>query len=120
MDSSVDVCDLMIELLCAECPSRACAENESDDQGEPIWSHSKLMDCIREKMGLSSWILVPIDEGILGTISIHKTEEEAKTKFKSIYGVAYDDWCDSDTEAYAELKANGITTEIVGIKEGGR
>lgn len=47
VDSSVDVCDLMINLLCAECPNRACAENESDDQDEPIWSHSRLMDCIR-------------------------------------------------------------------------
>ena len=45
MDSSVDVCDLMINLLCTECPDRACAEN---DRGEPIWSHSKLMSCIRK------------------------------------------------------------------------
>ncbi|KKN29418.1 hypothetical protein LCGC14_0844470 [marine sediment metagenome] len=49
MDSSVDVCDLMISLLCAECPDRDCADDKSDDKGEPIWSHSKLMDCIREK-----------------------------------------------------------------------
>ncbi len=42
VDSSVDVCDLMINLLCAECPNRACAEDESE-----IWSHSRLMDCIR-------------------------------------------------------------------------
>ena len=43
MDSSVDVCDLMIRLLCAECPDRTCAE--SDDEVD----HSKLMDCIRKK-----------------------------------------------------------------------
>ena len=42
VDSSVDVCDLMISLLCAECPNKACAEDESE-----IWSHSRLMDCIR-------------------------------------------------------------------------
>ena len=48
MDSSVDVCDLMINLLCTTCSDRACAENKSDDQGEPIWSHSKLMDCIKK------------------------------------------------------------------------
>ena len=44
MDSSVDVCDLMINLLCAECPDKECAEDESE-----IWSHSKLMDCIRKQ-----------------------------------------------------------------------
>jgi len=43
VDSSVDVCDLMIRLLCAECSDRACAESESE-----TWSHSKLMDCIRK------------------------------------------------------------------------
>lgn len=49
MDSSVDVCDLMINLICAPCSNRECADNQSDDQGEPIWSHSKLMDCIRKR-----------------------------------------------------------------------
>ncbi len=46
MDSSVDVCDLMINLLCAECPDRACAED--DGEGDGPWSHSKLMDCINK------------------------------------------------------------------------
>ncbi len=45
MDSSVDVCDLMINLLCTECPDRECAEDDSGDH----WSHSKLMDCIRKR-----------------------------------------------------------------------
>ena len=42
MDSSVDVCDLMINLLCTSCSDRACAE--SDDEVD----HSKLMNCIRK------------------------------------------------------------------------
>jgi len=46
VDSSVDVCSLMIQLLCVKCPDRACAE---DDGEGGIWSHSKLMDCIRKK-----------------------------------------------------------------------
>ena len=45
MDSSVDVCDLMINLLCASCPDRECAEDDGDGG---LWSHSKLMDCIRK------------------------------------------------------------------------
>ncbi len=46
VDSSVDVCDLMINLLCAKCSDRSCAD---DDGAGGIWSHSKLMNCIREK-----------------------------------------------------------------------
>ena len=66
MDSSVDVCDLMINLLCAECPDRECADDKSDDDGEPIWSHSKLMNCIREK-----WVreeLVKLDDSEESTV----------------------------------------------------
>lgn len=44
MDSSVDVCDLMIRLLCAECQDKITCLGD-----EEVWSHSKLMDCIREK-----------------------------------------------------------------------
>jgi len=43
--SSVDVCDLMINLLCSKCTNRECAE---DDGAGGHWSHSKLMDCIRQ------------------------------------------------------------------------
>ncbi len=49
MDSSVDVCDLMIRLLCAECPDRVCAGETGDEDRGSTWTHSKLMDCIREK-----------------------------------------------------------------------
>lgn len=47
VDSSVDVCDLMIALLCrGGCPNKECVD---DDGAGGIWSHSKLMDCIRER-----------------------------------------------------------------------
>ena len=46
MDSSVDVSDLMVELLCkGGCSDKECAESDGMDGGP--WSHSKLMDCIR-------------------------------------------------------------------------
>ena len=48
VDSSVDVCDLMIELLCKGC-THQCPSEPSDDETVEIWSHSKLMDCIRKK-----------------------------------------------------------------------
>ena len=54
VDSSVDVCDLMIRLLCAECPERpTCADESGDIDVEDTfnlrWSHSKLMDCFKKK-----------------------------------------------------------------------
>lgn len=63
MDSSVDVCDLMIRLVCAPCSNRACAE---DDGSKSIWSHSKLMDCIREYVKVRPW-LVFTDADIVST-----------------------------------------------------
>lgn len=63
MDSSVDVCDLMIRLVCAPCSNRACAE---DDGSKSIWSHSKLMDCIREYVKVRPW-LVFTDADIIST-----------------------------------------------------
>ncbi len=171
MDSSVDVCDLMINLLCTTCSDRACAEDEGQHD-EPIWSHSKLMDCIREKFvkpedlettqitilrgalagvlgsianivevmedgehgqayeklndlvvsiastlrpfkDVGIYLLVPVDEGILGTIVGYRTVDDAKEGFKQLHGCSFDEWCDPDSDAYAELKEAGITTKIV-------
>ena len=166
MDSSVDVCDLMIRLLCAECPDRECAESDYEID------HSKLMDCIREKFvkpedlettqttilrgalagvlgsianiveimdegehgqayeklndlvvsiatilqpfkDVGIFLLVPVDEGILGTIIAYKTMNAAKEGFKQLHGCSFDEWCDPESDAHAELKEAGITTKIV-------
>jgi len=50
--SSTDVCDLMIEFLCKECSDQACR----DDDFEEIWSHGKLMDCIRQHVKVRTWL----------------------------------------------------------------
>ena len=58
VDSSVDVCDLMINLLCTECPDRKCAEDDSGDH----WSHSKLMNCIRKNYIKPELYLITIND----------------------------------------------------------
>ncbi|MCK4698096.1 MAG: hypothetical protein KAT53_07330 [Dehalococcoidia bacterium] len=52
----------MIELVCAGCSDRACAE----DDIEEIWSHDKLMDCISRHVKVRPW-LVFTDADIIGT-----------------------------------------------------
>ena len=59
------------------------------------------------------YLLVPNEEGILGTIRAYKTENAAKDGFKQLHGWDYDDWCDPESDAHAELKEAGITTKIV-------
>ncbi len=171
MDSSVDVCDLMIELLCTGCPEEELCRNVDGD-GTEGWTHSKLMNCIREKFvkpedlettqttilrgalagvlgsiasiveimedgehgqayeklndlvvtiaaslrpfkDVGIYLLVPVDEGILGTIVGYRTEDDAKEGFKQLHGCSFDEWCDPDSDAYAELKEAGVTTKIV-------
>ena len=51
--SSTDVCDLMIELVCKGCSNLACR----DDDIEEVWSHGRLMDCIREHVKVSPWLV---------------------------------------------------------------
>ncbi len=46
VESSVDVCNVMIRLLCSTCSDRECADD--DGQGDGPWSHSKLMTCIEK------------------------------------------------------------------------
>ena len=65
VDSSVDVCDLMIELLCKGC-THQCPSEPSDDETVEIWSHSKLMDCIRQHVKVRPW-LVFTDADIIST-----------------------------------------------------
>jgi len=67
---------------------------------------------------MSMWILIPIDEGILGTVSIHDSRKEATAAFRALYGVDYDEWLVEESAAAEALKADGITTEIIEVKPG--
>lgn len=50
VDSSVDVSDMAVRLFCEPCPNRECAE----DQGEAlIWSHSKLIECMKKPFNVA-------------------------------------------------------------------
>lgn len=101
--SSVDVCDLMIQLLCAECSDRACA----DDDIEEIWSHGKLMDCIRQHVKVRPW-LVFTNADIIGTFENLDTEGVLESKFFP-EGFKVEDHM---TEIIAELPIESMITTI--------
>ena len=60
----------------------------------------------------SAWILIELNEGILGSTSLHKTEKEAQGVFETMYGFPWSEWNDPDSMRTAKLKENGVTTEI--------
>jgi len=100
--SSVDVCDLMIQLLCTECSDRACAD---DDSGE-IWSHDKLMGCIRQHVKVRAW-LAWIDSDIIATFN--NLEEQGVLEDKIPEGF---DIKEHVKDIIAELPIDSMTTSI--------
>jgi len=100
--SSVDVCDLMIQLLCTGCSDRACAD---DDCGE-IWSHGKLMDCIRQHVKVRPW-LVFTNADIIGTFE--NLDNSGVLEFKIPEGFKVEDHM---AEIIAELPKESMITTI--------
>lgn len=95
MDSSVDVCDLMINLLCTDCPDRACAESDYID-------HSKLMNCIRRHVSVRPW-LVWVKSDIISTFNnlVENTDMVVPEGFKVEENI---------DEIIAELPIDTMTT----------
>ncbi len=100
--SSTDVCDLMIQLLCAECSDRACA----DDDIEEIWSHDKLMDCIRQHVKVRPW-LVFTNADIIGTFG--DLDNSGVLEFKIPEGFKVEDHM---ADIIAELPTESMITTI--------
>jgi len=100
--SSVDVCDLMIQLLCTGCSDRACAD---DDSGE-IWSHDKLMGCIRQHVKVRPW-LVFTNADIIGTFE--NLDNSGVLEFKIPEGFKVEDHM---AEIIAELPKESMITTI--------
>lgn len=100
--SSSDVCDLMIELVCKECSDRACA----DDDFEEIWSHGKLMDCIRQHVKVRAW-LAWLESDIIATFN--NLEEQGVLEDKIPEGF---DIKEHVKDIIAELPIDSMTTSI--------
>jgi len=100
--SSTDVCDLMIRLLCQECSDRACA----DDDIEEIWSHGKLMDCIRQHVKVRPW-LVFTNADIVSTFE--NLDNSGVLEFKIPEGFKVEDHM---AEIIAELPKESMITTI--------
>lgn len=105
VDSSVDVCDLMIELLCEGCPdSSDCLHREED--GSDVWSHSKLMDCIRQHVKVRAW-LAWTDKDIIATFEDLDNSGVLEDKIPEGYNVK-----EHIQEIIAELPIDSMTTSI--------
>ena len=100
--SSTDVCDLMIELVCKECSDKACRE----DDFEEIWSHGKLMDCIRQHVKVRPW-LVFTNADIIGTFE--NLDNSGVLEFKIPEGFKVEDHM---AEIIAELPKESMITTI--------
>lgn len=100
--SCTDVCSLMIELVCAGCSDRACAE----DDIEEIWSHDKLMDCISRHVKVRPW-LVFTDADIVSTFE--NLEEQGVLQDKIPEGF---DIKEHVKDIIAELPIDSMTTTV--------